>query len=195
MRFNHRSGQGLELKSSLKSFKTHLTAENIWYYACIALLLVYIAIARPSNTPRFFNNGFVKILVFVLVAFVLYNNLILGVLLGLAMVLTIAYAQSDTIEMVNENFTDSVLTQLENKITQSVNLKAQQEQQESFVAVHQEEATGAGHHPSSSPPPSSVRHESFTNYQHITPGIPSVSVSSTRAIEQSSRSTLETAPF
>jgi len=72
-------------------------------YVCIVLILVYVAIAKPSNTPGFFRNPIVKVLVVALVAYVAHQNLLLGIIFGLSMVLTIAYAHQNSIDGFTED--------------------------------------------------------------------------------------------
>lgn len=88
-----------KLVNNVKSVFVSLFGENDpLCYVCILLILVYVAIARPSNTPGFFRNGGVKLVILFLVAVVAHQNLLLGLVFGLAMVLTITYAhQNETV--------------------------------------------------------------------------------------------------
>jgi len=83
---------GQKIKASLANL---FGSNDPMVYVCVLLILIYVAIARPSNTPKIFRNALVKILIVGLVVYVASQNLLLGLVFGLSMVLTIAYAHQN----------------------------------------------------------------------------------------------------
>ena len=65
-------------------------------YVCAAVIVLYIAIAKPSNTPSFFNHPIFKAILFIVVFVVTLMDPVIGTLFGLAMVLSVAYASEET---------------------------------------------------------------------------------------------------
>ena len=80
------SGLESATKNATKSFGHGMC------YLCVVLILVYVAFANPSNTPRMFKHPLAKVLIFLLIFLVAYQNVVLGLVFGLAMVLVIVYA-------------------------------------------------------------------------------------------------------
>jgi hypothetical protein len=71
----------------------NVSNDDILSYVCVCVIGVFVVIAKPENTSPFFGHPAVKALLFVIVAAVVYTDLKLGVLFGLAMLMTIVYSQ------------------------------------------------------------------------------------------------------
>ena len=67
-------------------------------YVCAAVIVLYIAIAKPSNTPSFFGHPAFKAVLFIVVFLVTMMDPVIGILFGLAMVLSVSYSQKSTQE-------------------------------------------------------------------------------------------------
>lgn len=62
-------------------------------WAVLAVIVVYIAVARPSNTPSIFKNSFFRLVVFALVAVVfVVEGPMIGSMFALAMLLPVVYS-------------------------------------------------------------------------------------------------------
>jgi hypothetical protein len=61
-------------------------------YVCAAVIILYMAVAKPSNTPSFFGHPAFKAVLFIVVFFVTMMDPVIGILFGLAMVLSISYS-------------------------------------------------------------------------------------------------------
>ena len=74
-------------------------------WAVLAVIVVYIAVARPSNTPSIFKNSFFRLVVFALVAVVfVVEGPMIGTMFALAMLLPVVYSNMQhTSEGFNED--------------------------------------------------------------------------------------------
>lgn len=78
--------QGQELLNKLNSLDP-LT------WAVLVVIVVYIAVARPSNTPSIFKNSLFRLVVFVFVAVVfIVEGPMIGTMFALAMLLPVVYS-------------------------------------------------------------------------------------------------------
>ena len=59
---------------------------------CAVVVVVYISLASPANTPAFFGSAAFKALIFAVVAIVVAIDTKIGVIFGLAMVLSVSYS-------------------------------------------------------------------------------------------------------
>ena len=59
---------------------------------CALVVVIYIALAHPNNTPVFFGSRVFKFLIFTVVVIVTLMDTKIGVIFGLAMVLSVAYS-------------------------------------------------------------------------------------------------------
>jgi MFS superfamily sulfate permease-like transporter len=73
-------------------------------YVCAAVIVLYIAIAKPSNTPSFFGHPAFKAVLFIVVFLVTMMDPVIGILFGLAMVLSVSYSQSTNGQETFEGF-------------------------------------------------------------------------------------------
>jgi hypothetical protein len=66
-------------------------------WAVIAVVVVYIAVARPSNTPSVFKNSLFRLAVFAFVAVVfIVEGPMIGTMFALAMLLPVVYSSMQT---------------------------------------------------------------------------------------------------
>jgi len=59
---------------------------------CAIVVVAYIGLANPSNTPAFFGSTVFKVLIFAVVVIVTLMDTKIGVIFGLAMVLSVSYS-------------------------------------------------------------------------------------------------------
>jgi len=129
------------------------STENMLTSACIGLMVIYIAIAKPQNTPTFFTHPVVKAVVLLFVIYVATQNHLLGLAFGLSMLLTIAYAnccQSNVSVMdgfvdFNTKAIDELMDKLQAivphlSVPQSQEEKQEKEQEEKQEQEHFEDA-------------------------------------------------------
>ena len=62
-------------------------------YVCAAVIILYMVLAKPSNTPSFFGHPAFKAVLFIVVFVVTMMDPVIGILFGLAMVLSVSYSQ------------------------------------------------------------------------------------------------------
>jgi len=67
-------------------------SKPLLFYVCLVILLIYICIANPRNTPAFFSTFWMKGILFLLVCFFTFHDHMLGCFFAFAMFLTIAYS-------------------------------------------------------------------------------------------------------
>ena len=96
-------------KSSIPSQSSDLLSKlqsvDAMSWAVLAVIVVYVAVASPSNTPSVFKNSLFRLVVFafVVVVFVVEGPMI-GTMFALAMVLPIVYSNMQIhAEGFNEN--------------------------------------------------------------------------------------------
>lgn len=59
---------------------------------CALVVVIYIALAHPNNTPAFFGSRVFKFVIFTVVVVVTLMDTKIGVIFGLAMTLSVAYS-------------------------------------------------------------------------------------------------------
>ena len=59
---------------------------------CAAVVVIYIGLANPDNTPAFFSTVAFKVIIFAVVAVVTAMDTKIGVIFGLAMALSVSYS-------------------------------------------------------------------------------------------------------
>jgi hypothetical protein len=109
----------MKFSKSLKSLST----DDYLMFACFFLIVSYVAIATPQNTPSLFAHPLVKAAIFVLVIYVCHQNMHLGLAFGLAMVLTICYSNLNVQSRSIDGFVDfntKAIDELMDKITTTV---------------------------------------------------------------------------
>ena len=67
-------------------------------YICCAVIILYMILAKPSNTPSFFRNSVFKGVLFVIVFLIILKDPVIGILFGLAMVLSVCYSNKNNQE-------------------------------------------------------------------------------------------------
>lgn len=77
-------------------------------WAVLAVIVVYVAVARPSNTPSIFKNSLFRLVVFVFVAIVfIVEGPMIGTMFALAMILPVIYSNlQNPSEGFNEGITE-----------------------------------------------------------------------------------------
>ena len=95
-------------------FLESVKSKNILFYISVLLLLVYICVANPSNTPLFFSTFWMKGIIFLLIVLFTFHDHMLGCLFAVAMILTIVYSHlnksvssSSSSPIVIDNYTSS----------------------------------------------------------------------------------------
>jgi hypothetical protein len=64
-------------------------------YVCAAVIVLYVAVAKPGNTPAMFRNLFFKVALFAFVFLATVLDPLLGTFFGLAMILSVLYANAE----------------------------------------------------------------------------------------------------
>lgn len=120
-------------KSLLSSTKKiSFSSDETLTYICVALIVVYFAIAKPYNTPTFFTNPFVKAIVMLFVVYVASQNLVLGLAFGLSMALTICYSHINTVDGFIDFKTNKLADMIE-KASNSLTVKEEEEPKDIVV--------------------------------------------------------------
>ena len=81
-----------------------MTNEDILSWVCVLVIGVFMVIAKPENTSTLFSNPVAKAVIFLIIVGVVYTDLKLGVLFGLAMLMTIVYSQMTSSNSEVESF-------------------------------------------------------------------------------------------
>lgn len=108
---------------NLKQFLNSFSTDNVLFLTCAILIVIYVAIATPRNTPSFFSHPLVKAGIFVLILYVCQQNVHLGVAFGLSMVLTLCYAHLQSQTRSIDGFVDfntKAIDDIMDKITTTV---------------------------------------------------------------------------
>jgi hypothetical protein len=74
------------------NWKSMFENRDIMFYLCSLIIVIYIAVAKPENTPSMFSSMWFRVFIFVFVWLVSLHDPVLGVLFGLSMVLSITYS-------------------------------------------------------------------------------------------------------
>ena len=82
---------------------SNMSNDDILSWVCVFVIGVFVIIAKPENTSNLFSNPIVKAILFIIIVAVVYTDLKLGILFGLAMLMTIIYSQMKT-----SNYEDEV---------------------------------------------------------------------------------------
>lgn len=88
-------------------------------WAVIAVIVVYIAVARPSNTPSVFKNSLFRLVVFAFVAVVfIVEGPMIGTMFALAMLLPVVYSNVQSYsEGFYEDMADEDTAEEEEEVT------------------------------------------------------------------------------
>jgi hypothetical protein len=90
--------------SSFRSSVSSMNSEEILSYVCVTVIGLFIIIAKPENTAVFFSHPAVKALLFVIVAAVVYADVKVGMLFGIAVTLTLVYSHMTAAQLSEERF-------------------------------------------------------------------------------------------
>lgn len=82
-----------------KSWMAVFGEYDLLFYVCVAVILLYITMAKPENTPAFYSNAWVKLVLFLIVFVVMVHDPLLGTLFGFAMVLSVGYSNVNSMNM------------------------------------------------------------------------------------------------
>jgi hypothetical protein len=79
---------------------------DVLFYVCVVVILFYIAMARPENTPAFFSTAAAKVILTFIIFLVTIHDPILGLIFGVAMVLSISYSYINNMNIDNYSFSN-----------------------------------------------------------------------------------------
>ena len=88
-------------------FTTVFGKHDILFYVCVVVILFYIAMARPENTPAFFSTAAAKVILTFIIFLVTIHDPILGLIFGVAMVLSISYSYINNMNIDNYSFSNN----------------------------------------------------------------------------------------
>jgi hypothetical protein len=86
---------------------------DVLFYVCVIVIVLYIALAKPENTPAFFSNAWTKVALSLIVFIVTLHDPVLGLLFAFAMVLSISYSYINNVNIDNYSFANQEMPQHE----------------------------------------------------------------------------------
>jgi len=93
--------------STIASWFTSVFGKHdVLFYVCVVVILFYIAMARPENTPAFFSTAAAKVILTFIIFLVTIHDPILGLVFGVAMVLSISYSYINNMNIDNYSFSN-----------------------------------------------------------------------------------------